>query len=118
MVRFVLRQDGQASVVEPDARGTAHGRGLWVTARRDIVLAAVEKGAFQRAARRRVVVRPDLVEATHLALVSACREQSTRIARAGLGANQGPAVSRLRRDGARLTGLAGLNTGSEAESGR
>jgi uncharacterized protein len=118
LIRFVLRPQGSDIVVEPDLTGASPGRGLWVTARRDIVQAAVDRGAFQRAARRRVVVRSDLAATVAEDLAQHCRAQSERIARAG-STQVGPAARRMARDEARLAGLGvDSNTGTEARNGR
>src|ERR1700674_102326 len=46
MIRFVAGPDG---AVVPDLKRKLPGRGVWVTARRDIVAQAVRRGAFGRA---------------------------------------------------------------------
>jgi len=47
LIRFVLDPEG---CVVPDLAGKLPGRGLWVSARRDLVEKAVAKGFFSRAA--------------------------------------------------------------------
>lgn len=49
LLRFVVGPD---DIVVPDLGERLPGRGLWVTARRDMVAQACAKGAFRRAARR------------------------------------------------------------------
>lgn len=45
MIRFVLAPDGQ---VVPDLKQRLPGRGVWVTARYDIIQTAAQKGMFAR----------------------------------------------------------------------
>jgi hypothetical protein len=62
LVRFVVGPD---DVIVPDLKGKLPGRGIWVSARHDMVEAACAKNAFSRAARQRVSVPeglPDLIE--------------------------------------------------------
>jgi len=59
LIRFVVGPDGQTV---PDLKRKLPGRGVWVTARRDLVAAAVKRGAFPRAFRADVKVAPDLPE--------------------------------------------------------
>ena len=49
LVRFVVSPEG---VVVPDITERLPGRGLWLTARRDIVVSASAKGLLAKAARR------------------------------------------------------------------
>ncbi|MCE2575822.1 RNA-binding protein [Komagataeibacter sp. FNDCR2] len=60
MVRFVISPDG---VVIPDLSARLPGRGIWLSARADVLETARTRGVFARAARGRVVIHPDL---THL----------------------------------------------------
>ena len=57
MIRFVVGPD---LAVVPDLKRKLPGRGVWVTARRDIVTAAAKRGAFARAFRADVKAAPDL----------------------------------------------------------
>lgn len=59
MLRFVIAPDGS---VVPDLAERLPGRGYWLSARADMVEIAVRRGSFARAARRPVVVAPDLLE--------------------------------------------------------
>ena len=62
MIRFVLGPD---NVPVPDLKRTLPGRGVWVTARREIVEQAVAKGAFAKgfkAAAKADAELPDLVD--------------------------------------------------------
>ncbi|SRR6266545_795466 len=61
MIRFVVGPDG---AVVPDVKHKLPGRGVWVTARRAAVTAAVARKAFGRSFKRDVRVSPDLVAMT------------------------------------------------------
>jgi predicted RNA-binding protein YlxR (DUF448 family) len=69
LVRFVLGPDGE---VVPDVAGTLPGRGLWLTARGDIVGAACAKGLFAKAARRRARAPADLADRVEALLARRC----------------------------------------------
>ena len=66
LIRFVAGPDGQ---VVPDLAGKLPGRGLWLSADRDVVATAVKKNAFARAARAQVTVPPDLAGTLEAGLV-------------------------------------------------
>jgi predicted RNA-binding protein YlxR (DUF448 family) len=69
MIRFVIGPDG---AVVPDVKHKLPGRGVWVTANRAAVAAAIARKAFGRGFKREVRVAPDLVETTeHLLARSA-----------------------------------------------
>jgi predicted RNA-binding protein YlxR (DUF448 family) len=57
MIRFVVAPDRR---VVPDLAQRLPGRGIWLSARRDVLEAARTRGAFARAARGPVTVPPDL----------------------------------------------------------
>lgn len=57
MLRFVLGPD---HVLVPDLAGRLPGRGMWLSARADVLERAVRRGAFARAARGTVHLPPDL----------------------------------------------------------
>lgn len=59
LLRFVVGPEGQ---VVPDVEQRLPGRGIWLSARRDVVNTAVSKRLFARAARRAVVVPEDLAD--------------------------------------------------------
>lgn len=59
MIRFVVAPDRR---VVPDILAKLPGRGIWLSARRDVLDTARTKGAFARAARGQVVVPPDLAD--------------------------------------------------------
>lgn len=57
MIRFVL---GPGREVVPDLAGKLPGRGMWLSARGDVLERASSRGAFMRAARGPVTLPPDL----------------------------------------------------------
>jgi len=57
MIRFVV---GPEHTLVPDLTGRLPGRGMWLSARADVLEAAVARKAFARAARVPVRVPPDL----------------------------------------------------------
>lgn len=69
LIRFVRAPDGS---VVPDLKRKLPGRGVWVTADRDIVATAVKKRAFARALKAEVSVDADLP-----AIVERLLEQAT-----------------------------------------
>ncbi len=69
LVRFVV---GPGDVIVPDLRGKLPGRGLWVSARRDVVETACAKNAFSRAARQKVSVPEGLPALIESQLAAGC----------------------------------------------
>ena len=57
MIRFVL---GPGREIVPDLTERLPGRGMWLSARGDVLESAISRGAFTRAARGPVVVPPGL----------------------------------------------------------
>lgn len=57
MLRFVLGPD---RAVVPDLAGRLPGRGMWLSARADVLERAIKRGAFAKAARGTVHLPPDL----------------------------------------------------------
>jgi len=57
MIRFVVGPERQ---IVPDLAARLPGRGIWLSARADVLETARTKGAFARAARGQVMVPPDL----------------------------------------------------------
>jgi predicted RNA-binding protein YlxR (DUF448 family) len=80
LLRFVVAPDGRLT---PDMAGRLPGRGLWLTARRDIVTAAVTKRLFARAARQPVIVDDDLADRVEALLAQRCRDHIGLARRAG-----------------------------------
>jgi hypothetical protein len=114
MLRFVLGPDRQ---VVPDIAARLPGRGMWLSARADVIQTACAKGAFARAARGPVVVPADLGAAVRFLL-------ERRIAdHVGLARRAGQAVAGFAkvRDWlaqGRAGGLLEAADGSEAERAR
>ncbi|MFN4225874.1 MAG: RNA-binding protein [Hyphomonas sp.] len=71
MVRFVLSPDG---VVTPDVAVRLPGRGVWVTAQRELVAAAEGKGAFARGFKAAARVPEDLAGQVESLLSRRCIE--------------------------------------------
>ena len=80
LVRFVVSPEGR---IVPDLAERLPGRGLWLTARRDIVTTAVAKRLFARAARRPVLVEDALADRVEALLVARCRDLVGLARRAG-----------------------------------
>lgn len=80
MVRFVAAPDGR---VVPDVAGNLPGRGLWLTASREVVEAAVAKGRFAKAARGRTVSDVDLGDQVGRLLARRCLDLIGLARRAG-----------------------------------
>lgn len=68
----------------PDIGARLPGRGLWLTARRDIIERALAKRLFARAARRPVVVAPELADRVESLLARRCLDTLGLARRAGL----------------------------------
>jgi predicted RNA-binding protein YlxR (DUF448 family) len=69
LIRFVV---DPAGAIVPDVAGNLPGRGLWLTARHDIVVKAVAKRLFARAARANVTVEADLADRIEPLLAARC----------------------------------------------
>jgi uncharacterized protein len=80
LIRFILSPEGR---VTPDLAERLPGRGLWLTARRDIVGEAVAKRLFARAVRRPVLVDDALADRIETLLVERCRDLIGLARRAG-----------------------------------
>ncbi len=65
MLRFVVAPDG---TLVPDLLARLPGRGMWLSAQGDVVETARTRGAFPRAARRPVIVPPDLLASVQAGL--------------------------------------------------
>lgn len=104
LVRFVVSPDG---AVVPDIAGRLPGRGLWLSARRDIVATAVAKRSFARAAKRPVVVDEALPDRVEALLAVRCRDLIGMARRAGAAAMGFVKVERML-----AAGIAGLLLGA------
>src|SRR6185312_15902132 len=103
LVRFVVSPDG---TIVPDVAGRLPGRGLWLTARRDIVADAVAKRLFGRAARP-VRVDDALPDRVETLLAARCGELIGLARRAGEAAMGFVKVERMLS-----AGVAGLLMGA------
>jgi predicted RNA-binding protein YlxR (DUF448 family) len=114
MIRFVL---GPGREIVPDLPERLPGRGMWLSARGDVLESAISRGAFTRAARGPVVVPPGLTALLHQGL-------RTRIADLlGLARRAGQAVAgwqavREWRSADRIALLVQASDGSPAERER
>lgn len=112
MIRFVV---GPENEIVPDLAEKLPGRGIWVSASRQALEKAKDKGLFARAARGGVSVSPDLVDQVMDLLVSRC------IAHIGLAKKAGAAVSGFEKVEAFVASnkaLALLEASDGAEDGR
>jgi uncharacterized protein len=80
LLRFVVAPDGR---LVPDIAARLPGRGLWLTARRDIVARAVTKRLFAKAARQPVIVEDGLADRVEALLAQRCRDEIGLARRAG-----------------------------------
>ena len=80
MIRFVIGPGGQ---VVPDLAARLPGRGIWLSARGDVIETARTRGAFAKAARAPVTVPPDLLTSLQAALVRRVGEHLGLARRAG-----------------------------------
>lgn len=111
-MRFVVGPDG---AVVPDVAARLPGRGLWLTARRDIVQAAVAKRLFGRAAREPVAVSGDLADRVEFLLRQRCSDLIGLARRSGKAVAGYEKVRSALRDGEAAVLLAAADGG---ESGR
>jgi uncharacterized protein len=81
LLRFVV---DPAGCIVPDLAQRLPGRGLWLTARRDIVAEAVGKRLFARAAKAPVVVEAGIEDRIEALLARHCAELLGLARRAGL----------------------------------
>jgi predicted RNA-binding protein YlxR (DUF448 family) len=80
LIRFVVGPDG---AVVPDVKCRLPGRGVWVTASRAAVGAAVRRKAFARSFRREVRVAGDLIAVTERLLENAALDALAVAGKAG-----------------------------------
>lgn len=80
MLRFVAGPDG---TVVPDLAGRLPGRGIWLSARRDMVNTAAAKNLFAKVARRKLAAPPDLGNLVERLLAGRCVELLGLARRAG-----------------------------------
>lgn len=80
MIRFVV---GPAGQVVPDLAARLPGRGIWLSARGDVIEAACTRGAFAKASRGPVTAPPDLLPDLQAALKRRIGEHLGLARRAG-----------------------------------
>lgn len=80
LIRFVVAPD---KTIVPDLAGTLPGRGMWVTARRQLVERAGARNLFAKAARSSVRVPPQLSEQVDTSLRRRCLDLIGLANRAG-----------------------------------
>lgn len=80
LLRFVVDPSGQLT---PDITGRAPGRGIWLSADRDSVKTALSRKLFARAARRALVLDPELDSKIEMLLATRCVELIGLARRAG-----------------------------------
>lgn len=81
LIRFVVGPDGD---VVPDVKGKLPGRGVWVTAKRQMVETAVKRQAFARGFKRDVRVSAELPLQTERLLERAALDALAMAGKAGL----------------------------------
>lgn len=110
LVRFVVGPD---HTVVPDTTGTLPGRGLWLSAERDVVNTACARNVFAKGLRARVAVEPDLADRVERLLARRCLDLL------GLARRAGAAVAGFEKVRAMLgSGAAGvLVVASDAADG-
>jgi uncharacterized protein len=81
MIRFVRAPDG---ALTPDIRARLPGRGVWVTARADLVSEAARKQLFSRVLKSQVVIPPDLAQNVDRLLENDCLQMLAMANKAGL----------------------------------
>ena len=80
LIRFVVSPDGS---VVPDLESRLPGRGIWLSASRDMVNTATAKNLFSKAARRKIVAPPDLADIIERLLSRRCLDILGLARRAG-----------------------------------
>ena len=80
MVRFV---EGPDRTIVPDIAHKLPGRGYWVTAKRETIVRAAERGSFSKAAKSAVICSSDLADQVERLIVKRCIEHLGLARRAG-----------------------------------
>lgn len=110
LLRFVVGPDG---TIVPDVAVRLPGRGLWLTARRDIIELAVAKRLFGRAARASVTVPSDLAERVERLLRERCCDLIGFARRSGLAVAGFEKVRKALREGEAAVLLAASDGGED-----
>ena len=113
MLRFVVGPDGS---LVPDLDGCLPGRGLWLSAERDMVNTACAKGLFSRAARHGVEVSANLADQLEGLMVRRCLDLLGLARRAGeavAGCEKATAWLREGKSGVILQARDGATDGRE-----
>ncbi|MEQ1753945.1 MAG: RNA-binding protein [Micropepsaceae bacterium] len=116
MIRFVIGPD--QSVV-PDIAQKLPGRGYWLTADKAVILKALERDAFSKAAKAKVSASPDLAQLVESLLVRRCGELLGLAKRAG-GITLGfvKVENVLRRQAGRIAALVEASDSGGADRGK
>lgn len=110
LLRFVVGPDG---AIVPDLAARLPGRGLWLTARRDIIELAVAKRLFGRAARASVTAPGDLAERVERLLRERCCDLIGFARRSGLAVAGFEKVRKALREGEAAVLLAASDGGED-----
>jgi len=81
MIRFVRAPDG---ALTPDIRSRLPGRGVWVTARAELVAEAARRQLFARALKAKVAASPNLAQDVDRLLETDCLQMLAMANKAGL----------------------------------
>jgi hypothetical protein len=96
LIRFVCAPDG---ALAPDIRSRLPGRGVWVTARADLVAEAARKQMFARQLKSSVKATPDLAAEVDRLLEADCLQSLSMANKAGLAlSGYNKVVSGLEKD--------------------
>ena len=122
IIRFVVLPPDAAAgrklaLVVPDLTATLPGRGIWLSARRDVLETARMRGGFARAARCQVTVSPDLASGLAASLMRRVGETLGLARRAGQ-AVAGYSKAREWLDGGRAGLVVQASDGSPEERQR
>ena len=101
LIRFVADPSG---TIFPDVARKLPGRGVWVTAERSAIEAAVKQNAFAKSLKRQVTVPPDLPEAIDALFVKRLLNSLSLANKAGLVHTGAEKVEKL-LDGGRAVAL-------------
>lgn len=111
MVRFVKSPD---NIVVPDIAGKLPGRGVWVSADRDLLTKALKTGAFARGFKSKVKVPEDLIDQVESALrraVLALISMTKKSGQVAVGYDQSVGMAREGVLGLRLEAVNGSSDG-------